>query len=97
MNAAYIIATSTKVDVSKVDVSKVDDALFARVGESQTKQEKFISENKTTKPVTAERKAAQQAVDSALMAAIKPVAHLKSYLGARFSLTNGQKPHMLKF
>jgi len=97
MNAAYIIATSTKVDVSKVDVTKIDDALFARVGESRTKQEKFISENKTATPVTAERKAAQQAVDSALMAAIKPVAHLKAYLGAHFSLTNGQKPHLLKF
>jgi len=97
MNAAYIIATSTKVDVGKVDVSKIDDALFARVGESQTKQAKFISENKTTTPVTAERKAAQQAVDAALMAAIKPVAHLKAYLGAHFTLTNGQKPHLLKF
>ena len=31
VNQAYVIATSTKVDVSKVNVSSVDDEFFARV------------------------------------------------------------------
>jgi hypothetical protein len=30
LNQAYVIATSTQVDVSKVDVAKIDDAFFVR-------------------------------------------------------------------
>ena len=39
----------------------------------------------------------QKAVDGALIKAIESVPELKTYLGARFSLKQGMKPHELVF
>lgn len=36
-------------------------------------------------------------VDKALMAVVEKIPQLRVYLRARFSLTNGQFPHELKF
>jgi hypothetical protein len=47
--------------------------------------------------VSKEKIEAQKKVDEALLPAIEKVADLKSYLGARFSLTSGVKPHELVF
>ncbi len=96
VNQAYTIATSTKVDVSKVDVSKIGDAFFAR---SETKESKEFAEKKDEKKheVSKERKAAQTAVDSALVAAMKGTPQLAHYLNAKFTLTNNQRPHLMKF
>lgn len=96
VNQAYVIATSTKVDVSKVDVSNVDDAFFARAEKKKGSGE-FLAEEATKGQVSAERKAAQKKVDAALLPVIKKVPNLGSYLNARFSLTRNMKPHQLKF
>jgi large subunit ribosomal protein L6e len=97
VNQAYVIATSTKVDVSKVDVSKYDDAFFARAEKKSSKGDKFLAEEEVKGQVSAERKAAQKTVDAALLPAIKKVANLGIYLNARFTLTKNMKPHTLKF
>lgn len=47
--------------------------------------------------ISAERKALQQETDAALVAAIKKTPALGSYIGSRFTLTNGQYPHAMKF
>ena len=39
----------------------------------------------------------QKAVDAALIKAIEAVPDLKTYLGARFSLRDGDKPHEMFF
>lgn len=39
----------------------------------------------------------QKAVDAALIKAIEAVPELKAYLGARFSLRDGDKPHEMVF
>jgi len=44
-----------------------------------------------------EKKDDQKAVDAPLIKAIEGVAELKAYLGARFSLKAGMKPHELVF
>ena len=44
-----------------------------------------------------EKKDDQNTVDTALLKAIESVADLKTYLGARFSLKAGMKPHELVF
>lgn len=44
-----------------------------------------------------EKKDDQKSVDTALLKAIESVPELKAYLGARFSLKAGQKPHELVF
>lgn len=48
MNQAYVIATSTKVDISGVNVEKFDDKYFAKEKQKKTKKgegEFFAAEN----------------------------------------------------
>lgn len=98
VNQAYVIATSVVVDLSKVTVPDIDDTFFARKGEdAKTDEEQFFSTEAKPAVVSDERKAAQKAVDAGLMKAIGAVPMLRAYLGARFSLRNGDKPHLMKF
>lgn len=105
VNAAYVIGTSTTVDVSGVDASKLDDATFKAAEEKAKKRtskrgegEAFFEEadaaaKAAKKGVSPEFVAAQKAVDGA----IKLDDDLKGYLGATFSLSAGDRPHLLKF
>lgn len=100
VNQAYIIATSTKVDISGVNVEKFDDKYFAK--ETQKKKKKgegeFFEADKEEKSVLPqEKKDDQKAVDTPLIKSIEGVPDLKTYLGARFSLKAGMKPHELVF
>jgi len=100
LNQAYVIATSTNVDVSKVDVSKIDDAFFTRktVKKDASKDaDKFFDKNSHKSGVSAARKAETARVDAAVKAVVKATPSLKAYLNAKFTLTRGQKPHELKF
>ena len=83
VNQKYVIATSTKVALTGVDVSKIDDNYFSRT-----------SKTAATKDT---RRADQAKVDAALSANISKVAQLNDYLRNKFSLRNGDKPHLLKF
>ncbi len=95
VNQAYVIATSTKVDVSGVKVSeKACDELFKK--EKAAKGE-FMGEKAEKKEISAERKALQQEVDAQILPLVKNTAHLKSYLGSSFTLKKGQYPHLMKF
>ncbi|XP_031492176.1 60S ribosomal protein L6-like [Nymphaea colorata] len=100
VNQAYVIATSTKVDISGVNVEKFDDKYFAK--ETQKKKKKtegqFFEANKEESKVLPQgKKDDQKSVDSQLIPAIEAVPDLKTYLAARFSLRSGMKPHELVF
>merc|ERR1712127_270676 len=94
--ATYVIATSTKVDVSKVDVKSYDDKYFARAEES-LKGELFEGDAPKAAIVSDKRKADQKAVDDALMKAVGAVPMLDIYLKAKFSLKGNDKPHKMVF
>mmetsp|Transcript_10287 Transcript_10287/g.35000 ORF Transcript_10287/g.35000 Transcript_10287/m.35000 type:complete len:198 (-) Transcript_10287:110-703(-) len=97
VNQAYVIATSTKIDVSGVDVSDVGDAMFKREKRGYVKGEDgFFAKQGPTEP-SEERKAKQEAVDAALVTAIDGVEMLKSYLQARFTLSKGDRPQEMVF
>mmetsp|Transcript_13873 Transcript_13873/g.26125 ORF Transcript_13873/g.26125 Transcript_13873/m.26125 type:complete len:192 (-) Transcript_13873:75-650(-) len=96
VSAAYVIATSTKVDVSSVDVSSFNDAYFARVNSSE-EEEFFAGDAPKPAIVSDERKADQKKVDAALLKAVEAVPLLKAYLGAKFSLRNNDQPHKMIF
>lgn len=96
VSPAYVIATSTKVDVSSVDVSSFNDAYFARVNSSE-EEEFFAGDAPKPAIVSDERKADQKKVDAALLKAVEAVPLLKAYLGAKFSLRNNDKPHKMVF
>ena len=95
LNQTYVIATSTKVDVTGVKVDHVNDEYFARtVAESKDGEDEYFAAEAAAAPeLSAQRKQDQKAVD----AAIKVDAMMKSYLSAKFSLKKGQYPHLMKF
>jgi large subunit ribosomal protein L6e len=102
VNQAYVIATTTKVDVASIDVSKITDEYFAKDSKTETRKKQkqakgILSFEGEKTELPAAKKAEQKRVDTALLAAVKKVPTLSHYLNAKFTLTNGQKPHALKF
>mmetsp|Transcript_682 Transcript_682/g.2063 ORF Transcript_682/g.2063 Transcript_682/m.2063 type:complete len:191 (-) Transcript_682:59-631(-) len=98
VNAAYVIATSTKVDLAGVSVpKKLDDAYFAR--EAKADGGDLFDADAPAKPTETsdERKADQKALDAGLLKAVDKTPMLKAYLAALFTLTKGMKPHDMKF
>ena len=100
INQAYVIATSTKVDVKGVDVSKINDAYFSRKNDPpKAEGEDEFFEGDAPKPaiVSDERKADQKKVDDVLLKTIAGVDMLEGYLAAHFTLNASDKPHAMKF
>ncbi|KAK9125456.1 hypothetical protein Scep_014302 [Stephania cephalantha] len=100
VNQAYVIATSTKVDVSAVTCEKFDDKYFTKEAvkkKKKTEGEFFEAEKEEKSALPQEKKDDQKSVDAALITAIEGVPELKAYLAARFSLKAGMKPHELVF
>lgn len=99
VNQAYVIATSTKVDVSGVDVSSINDEYFSRAKDEKKEGEEEFFMGDAPKPavVSDQRKADQQNVDAALLKAVGAVEMLEAYLAAQFTLTSSDKPHLMKF
>ncbi len=101
VNAAYVIATSTKLDISSVKVDeKLNDAYFAR--EKSAKGEKpeaaFFADPKNKAAHPENKVADQKALDKDVLAAIKKAGPLYAkYLAATFSLSRGDKPHAMVF
>ncbi|CAE6432335.1 unnamed protein product, partial [Rhizoctonia solani] len=102
VNQAYVIATSTKIDLSSVSIDeKINDKYFSRPASTTSgdKESEFFSEGKP-KPKEAypEAKASdQKTIDQALLAEIKKTENLSKYLKASFGLSKGQFPHQLSF
>ncbi|KIP10729.1 hypothetical protein PHLGIDRAFT_84728 [Phlebiopsis gigantea 11061_1 CR5-6] len=102
VNQAYVIATSTKLELGdfKVD-EKLNDAYFAKPaskGKSSAEEEFFAEGKPKAKETFPESKAAdQKAVDSAVVAAVKKTEYLSKYLRATFGLSKGSFPHQLAF
>lgn len=101
VNQIYVIATSTKLDLSSADFSQYDDKFFKRVRQPKKSAEKDLFEQKKEKTsLSAERVQAQKTVDTAVLNAVKANADsrlLRQYLKSRFQLWNGVLPHKLKF
>jgi len=105
INQIYVIATSTSVDISKVTVpANVDDKFFNRVKAAKKPKKAAEGEIFDTKKevykVNEERKVAQLSVDKQLLDALKASPEksmLNSYLKSKFSLSNKQYPHKMKF
>jgi len=104
VNARYVIATRTKVDISGVDAAVVEkvgsDSYFAREKKSEKKGEEAFfkqGEKPEAKKVASARAEDQKSVDKALLASLKKEPFLFSYLAATFSLRNGDKPHEMVF
>ena len=103
VNHRYVIATSTSVDITGVDdevlerVSK--DEYWAREKKEGKGEEEFFQDGETQqkKETDPQRIEDQKKVDKAIMANIRQVPDLESYLGATFSLRGDEKPHEMIF
>ncbi|XP_056632343.1 60S ribosomal protein L6 [Diorhabda sublineata] len=99
----YVIATSTKIDVSGVELPKnLNDEYFARKRQKRAKKTEgdIFQTKKESYKVSDERKADQKKVDAQVMAAIKKHPDHKvllPYLSAMWGLRSSQYPHRMKF
>jgi len=106
VNARYVIATGSKVDVSGIDEKTLDKVsgaeYFVRTDSKKDKaqsEEAFFKqgEKPEKKKPTSARASDQKTIDKALLSSIKKEEFLVSYLASSFSLRSGQKPHEMKF
>lgn len=100
VNQAYVIATSTKVDVSGVKVDSFDDKYFSRAADppkAEGEVEFFEGDAPKAAIVSDQRKADQKAVDDVLLKTIASTEMLEGYLAAHFTLSANDTPHSMKF
>jgi len=102
VNQAYVIATSTKIDISSVKLpEKLNDAYFKKPKkEKKAKSEAEFFAKKSEekkKTITPERKEDNNVVDKALAPILKNVPFLEQYLKTHFTLRNNQFPQEMKF
>lgn len=100
VNQAYVIATSTKLDVASVKVDdKLNDAYFNKEKLSGSKPEASFFTDPKNKAAHPETKVAdQKALDKAVLESVKKAGPaMAKYLAASFSLSNGERPHAMRF
>lgn len=105
VNARYVIATSTSIDVSGIDKSTIDkvggENYFSRDKKSDKKgsEAAFFAQGgeQKKKEVSKDRAEDQKKVDQALLSSIKKQPLLQGYLASQFSLRKGDKPHEMVF
>lgn len=99
VNQSYVIATSTKVDLKGVDVKSINDEYFSRSKDEkkEAEEEFFMGDAPKAAVVSDQRKADQKKVDDALLKTIAATPMLEGYLAAQFTLTSGDRPHLMIF
>ncbi|KAF8826835.1 ribosomal protein L6e-domain-containing protein [Lentinula lateritia] len=102
VNQAYVIATSTKVELEGIKLSEeLNDAYFAKPSSKGAKsaEEEFFEEGKPKEKEAfpASKAALQKEVDSTLITAIKKTENLVKYLRSTWGLSKGQYPHQMAF
>jgi large subunit ribosomal protein L6e len=100
VNQAYVIATSTKLDVAHVKVDEtLNDDYFRRPKAAVAKkgEQEFFGDKKAKKQLPEARVKDQKAVDSQLLPLVKKTPQLSAYLKSTFSLSTNSLPHLMKF
>lgn len=103
VNQAYVIATSTKVQINFKIPKIFEDRYFRRPNlkkfkvKAEKKKDAFDKKKKKKNLLPQKKKKIQKLFDKPILAQIKKTPYLKQYLSARFSLSAKQFPHLMKF
>ncbi|KAJ4989153.1 60s ribosomal protein l6 [Stagonosporopsis vannaccii] len=105
VNARYVIATSTTVDIKGIDegvLKKASEEGYFTKDKAAHKpgEDAFFKQGEKPeqkKETSKDRVEDQKAVDKALLANIKKEAHLVDYLASSFSLRTSDRPHQMQF
>ena len=87
-----------QVTLPKLDLTKYSDSYFKAAETKKGKKgekEFFDSATAEKKVLAADYVANQKSLDAAILPALSP--ELKAYLSARFTLRDGDRPHLMKF
>merc|ERR1711972_218541 len=104
VNPAYVLPTSSKLNVANVDVKSVDDAWFAKskVAAAKKGEAEFFADNAELSAEEKERlnkkRNLQKDVDTKVLEVVKAQdAMFAGYLRTRFSLRNNMRFHEMSF
>lgn len=102
VNQAYVIATSTKIELEGLTVDeKINDAYFTRaaVKSARSAEDEFFEDGKpkAKEAFPASKAADQKAVDKVVIDVVKETPELGKYLRSSWGLSKNQFPHELKF
>lgn len=91
------VSQCAQIALSNVDTSKFTDSYFkaAEAKSSKKGEKEFFEEPTEKKALPADYVANQKALDAAIIPALS--AELKGYLSTRFTLRDGDRPHLMKF
>ncbi|CAG8731496.1 15746_t:CDS:2, partial [Acaulospora colombiana] len=90
VNQSYVIATSTKLDISACSLDKFNDTYFKRekkLKKKVTEEQLFGEDQKQEKKLSKPRADDQREIDGKIVIGLKKTPHLRDYLHARFSLS----------
>ncbi|CAH0491136.1 unnamed protein product [Peronospora farinosa] len=101
VNQAYVIATSTRMNLSDVELPEIDDGYFVKDKQTKksSKEECFFAaqQTPTSAVITEQRKKDQKTVDALLMKKLANESYLLAYLNAKFTLTKNDRVHEMRF
>uniref|UniRef100_A0AAV1VKU7 60S ribosomal protein L6 n=1 Tax=Peronospora matthiolae TaxID=2874970 RepID=A0AAV1VKU7_9STRA len=112
VNQSFVIATSTRMDLSDIQLPEIDDSYFTKdkLAKKNSREECFLVAQQSrircevkghraiSPPVIAEqRKKDQMAVDALLMQKLANEPYLRAYLNAKFTLTKNDRVHDMRF
>ena len=101
VDQAYVLPTKTRVNLGSIPVlDKVNEnAFFTRVEVKRgNKLSDFVEEpQKKKERITETRRETQNTVDAEVVKSVRAVPELREYLQNRFTLKNGDKPHLMNF
>jgi large subunit ribosomal protein L6e len=95
VNQAYVLPTSTKINIDANVAQNVTDKTFVKV--TVERKDFFETDEVKKQRITKDRTDAQVQVDTEVIKQVKSVDMLKDYLKCRFALKSGDKPHLMKF
>lgn len=101
VNQKYVIGTSTKVKLPSLDLKVFSDAYFTKDKSSKSGKKEggegfFDTADDEKKELPAEVVANQKKLDGALVPAVEK-GGFTGYLKSVFSLSEGDRPHLMKF